>query len=68
MPLDPKASLQIGPDGRLRHLLTTEGLPAETIGLILDTADQFVSVSERDVKKVGPHNIYANDLITRQGS
>ena len=23
---------------------------------------------ERDVKKVGPHNIYANDLITRQGS
>ena len=52
MPLDPKASLQIGPDGRLRHLLTTEGLPAETIGLILDTADQFVSVSERDVKKV----------------
>ena len=52
MPLDPKASLQIGPDGRLRHLPTTEGLPAETIGLILDTADQFVSVSERDVKKV----------------
>ena len=52
MPLDPKASLQIGPDGRLRHLLTTEGLPAATIRLILDTADQFVSVSERDVKKV----------------
>jgi aspartate carbamoyltransferase catalytic subunit len=52
MPLSPKASLQIGPDGRLRHLLTTEGLPAETIHLILDTADQFVSVSEREVKKV----------------
>jgi aspartate carbamoyltransferase catalytic subunit len=52
MSLDPKASLQIGPDGRLRHLLTTEGLPAETIRLILDTADQFVSVSEREVKKV----------------
>jgi aspartate carbamoyltransferase catalytic subunit len=52
MPLSPKASLQIGPDGRLRHLLTTEGLPAETIRLILDTADQFVSVSEREVKKV----------------
>ena len=52
MPLSPKSSLQLGPDGRLRHLLTTEGLPAETIRLILDTADQFVSVSEREVKKV----------------
>ena len=46
------ASLQVGPDGRLRHLLTTEGLPAELIRHILDTADQFVSVSEREVKKV----------------
>ena len=45
-------SLQVGSDGKLRHLLTTEGLPAETIRLILDTADQFVSVSEREVKKV----------------
>jgi len=45
-------SLQVGPDGKLRHLLTTEGLPAETIRLILDTADQFVSVTEREVKKV----------------
>src|SRR5574339_51671 len=52
MPLSPKASLQLGPDGRLRHLLTTEGLPAETISLILDKADQFVTVSEREVKKV----------------
>ncbi len=45
-------SLQVGPDGKLRHLLTTEGLSAELIRHILDTADQFVSVSERDVKKV----------------
>ena len=52
MSLNPKADIQLGPDGRLRHLLTTEGLPAETIRHILDTADQFVSVSERDVKKV----------------
>jgi len=44
--------LQVGSDGRLRHLLTTEGLPAEMILRILDTADQFVSVSEREVKKV----------------
>jgi aspartate carbamoyltransferase catalytic subunit len=46
------SSLQVGADGKLRHLLTTEGLPAELIRHILDTADQFVSVSERDVKKV----------------
>jgi aspartate carbamoyltransferase catalytic subunit len=45
-------SLQVAADGRLRHLLTTEGLPAEMIRRILDTADQFVSVSEREVKKV----------------
>jgi aspartate carbamoyltransferase catalytic subunit len=45
-------NLQVGPDGKLRHLLTTEGLSAEMIRHILDTADQFVSVSERDVKKV----------------
>jgi aspartate carbamoyltransferase catalytic subunit len=52
MSLSPKSSLQLGPDGRLKHLLTTEGLPAETLRHILDTADQFVSVSEREVKKV----------------
>ena len=45
-------SLQVGPDGKLRHLLTTEGLPRELIVRILDTAEQFVSVSEREVKKV----------------
>jgi aspartate carbamoyltransferase catalytic subunit len=44
--------LQVGPDGQLRHLLTTEGLSADLIRRILDTADQFVGVSERDVKKV----------------
>jgi len=52
MSMRNKASVQIGADGRLRHLLTTEGLPAEMIRHILDSADQFVSVSEREVKKV----------------
>ena len=52
MSMRNKASVQIGADGRLKHLLTTEGLPAELIRHILDTADQFVSVSEREVKKV----------------
>jgi aspartate carbamoyltransferase catalytic subunit len=50
--MNRRASVQVGPDGRLRHLLSTEGLPAELMRHILDTADQFVSVSERDVKKV----------------
>jgi len=50
--MNPRRSLQVGPDGKLRHLLTTEGLPAEMIRHILDTEDQFVSVSEREVKKV----------------
>src|SRR5258706_9670020 len=52
MTMNPRASLQVGADGRLRHLLTTEGLSAELIRHILDTADQFVSVNEREVKKV----------------
>jgi len=47
-----KASLQVDSGGRLRHLLSTEGLSAEMIRHILDTADQFVSVNEREVKKV----------------
>ena len=47
-----RSNVQVAPDGRLRHLLTTEGLPAELLRHILDTADQFVSVGEREVKKV----------------
>jgi aspartate carbamoyltransferase catalytic subunit len=47
-----RSNPQVGADGRLKHLLTTEGLSAELIRHILDTADQFVSVGERDVKKV----------------
>jgi aspartate carbamoyltransferase catalytic subunit len=38
--------------GELIHLLTTEGLPRGTLTHILDTAAQFVSVSDREVKKV----------------
>ena len=43
---------QLGPKGELRHLLTIEGLPREILVHILDTAASFVSVTERDVKKV----------------
>ena len=43
---------QLGADGKLVHLLTLEGLPAATIVSILDTAEPFASIGERDVKKV----------------
>jgi len=46
------AELQLDAEGRLRHLLSIEGLPRETIERILDTADSFVGVTERDIKKV----------------
>jgi len=35
-----------------RHLLGLEGLPAEEILHVLDTAESFVEISERDIKKV----------------
>ena len=44
--------LQFDSHGRLRHLLTTEGLPRQTILDILNTAESFISVGEREIKKV----------------
>jgi aspartate carbamoyltransferase catalytic subunit len=44
--------LQVDEHGRLRHFLTTEGLGREILTQILDTADSFVGVGERAVKKV----------------
>jgi aspartate carbamoyltransferase catalytic subunit len=44
--------LQLGADGKLKHLLTIEGLPREVLLQILDTARSFVSVTEQEVKKV----------------
>jgi aspartate carbamoyltransferase catalytic subunit len=43
---------QLNSNGELHHLLTTEGLPKAILNQILDTADAFVSVGEREVKKV----------------
>ena len=43
---------QLNAAGELTHLLTLEGLPAEVIVRILDTAVPFASIAERDVKKV----------------
>ena len=44
--------LQVGADGKLKHLLTLEGLSREMIHRILDNAASFLNVSDRDVKKV----------------
>jgi aspartate carbamoyltransferase catalytic subunit len=44
--------LQLTSDGRLRHLLTLEGLRREQILEILDTAESFASMNEKAVKKV----------------
>lgn len=43
---------QLSKNGELQHLLTTEGLPAAILVNILDTAESFVGVTERDVKKI----------------
>ena len=47
-----KRNPQLNAHGELVHLLSIEGLPAEVLGLILDTAGTFLSVNDREVKKV----------------
>jgi len=46
------ATDQLTADGRLRHLLTLQGLPREVLLQILDAAAGFVSVGERESKKL----------------
>ncbi len=43
---------QLTDDGKLKHLLSIEGLPKKILNQILDTAESFVGVAEREVKKV----------------
>lgn len=43
---------QLNKNGELQHLLTTEGLPVAILRHILDTAESFIGVTERDVKKI----------------
>src|SRR5438552_2226037 len=43
---------QLNKHGELIHLLSIEGLPREVIHHALDTAGSFLSVNEREVKKV----------------
>jgi aspartate carbamoyltransferase catalytic subunit len=51
-PLDPKSqfltpSLQLDSHGRLRHLLTIEGLPRSLLTTILDRAEDFASGAQK---------------------
>lgn len=45
-------SLQLTPQGQLRHFIGLEGLPASILEQILDTASGFVEVGARSIKKV----------------
>jgi len=45
-------NVQFDADGQLRHLLTIDGLNAETIIEILDTAESFISIGQRHIRKV----------------
>ena len=46
------SDVQFDADGQLRHLLTIDGLNAETIIEILDTAESFISIGQRQIRKV----------------
>jgi len=43
---------QLTKNGELHHLLSLEGLPVDVLRQILDTAESFVGVTQREVKKV----------------
>ena len=47
-----KRNPQLNRHGELIHLLSIEGLPREVVTHILDTAGTFLSVNDREVKKV----------------
>jgi len=47
-----KQNLQLNEQGRLRHFLGIDGLSRELLTEILDTADSFLEVGARAVKKV----------------
>ncbi|APU28530.1 aspartate carbamoyltransferase [Ectopseudomonas alcaliphila JAB1] len=51
-PLAAKRPLQLNDQGQLRHFLSLDGLPRALLTEILDTADSFLEVGARAVKKV----------------
>ena len=69
------ANPQLTKNGELKHLLSIEGLSRDILTHVLDTAQQFVSVSDsdREVKKVpllrgkSVFNLFFENLIFRSG-
>ncbi|MBO67079.1 MAG: aspartate carbamoyltransferase catalytic subunit [Acidiferrobacteraceae bacterium] len=47
-----KSLIQFDQDGRLTHFLTIRGLNRETLSEILDDAESFISIGERQIRKV----------------
>ena len=47
-----RANPQLNQEGELHHLLAIEGLPREVVERILNTADSFINIAEREVKNV----------------
>jgi aspartate carbamoyltransferase catalytic subunit len=47
-----KKNIQLNENGELHHLLAIEGLPKRIIERILDTAESFVGINEREMKVV----------------
>ena len=43
--------IQFDKNGRLRHFLTIEDIPKETLIQILDTAESFISFGQREIRK-----------------
>lgn len=52
LPTDANRPLQLNDNGQLRHFLSLDGLPCDLLTEILDTADSFLEVGARAVKKV----------------
>ena len=48
----PRAALQLNAEGQLRHFLSIEGLSRSHLLEILDTAESFIEVGSRLIKKV----------------
>jgi len=49
---ESNSGLQLTPEGNLRHFLSIDGLDRALLTRILDTADSFIEVGERSIKKV----------------
>jgi aspartate carbamoyltransferase catalytic subunit len=45
-------SLQLTPEGKLKHFLTIEGLTKNILTEILDTASSFINLTDQQIKKV----------------